>query len=162
MNKILLFVGSFLASLVCGFAQTATLTATAATLSAQGGNIGLVATLAYPADAIANPPAAIGFKINLPPGWSLDSTGGPNVPDIVPLPGTTGTLDYAYSSFSTNQINFAATITYPAGLTVNQAITASAIFRSPLIEIAIAELLFTPPPTPPTFTSASSATFVAG
>jgi hypothetical protein len=162
MKTLFLLWGSFLVTLACGLAQTATLTATANTLSAQGGTIELTASIVYPADTTTNPTTALGFKINLPPGWSLSSTAGANVPTIGPAPGTTGALDYAYSDFPANQATFTATVAYPADLFSDQTITAIAIYRTPLAQVAVTPLVFTPAPLAPTFASTGGTTFVVG
>ena len=106
------------------------------------------------AEATVPTPTALGFLFNLPAGWALVSTGGANVPQTVPVVGTTASLEYAYSSFPANSASFTVTVSYPAGLPlVNQTITASAIYRSPLSNLTVAPLVFTPVPVAPAITT---------
>jgi hypothetical protein len=105
------------------------------------------------ADAAFLTPTALGFLFNIPAGWALVSTGGANVPQTAPLVGTTATLEYAYTSFPANVASFTVTVSYPAGLVGNQTITPEAIYRSPLANLAVAPLVFTPAPVAPAITT---------
>ena len=114
------------------------------------------------ADATVPTPGAMGFVFGLPAGWALISTGGANVPGTAPPIGATTTLEYAYLAFPANSATFTVTVSYPSGLLVNQTITPSAIYRSPLAQLTVAPLVFTPPAAAPAISSATSATGVVG
>src|ERR1700741_218043 len=75
------------------FAQNATLKADASTLMAEGGSITFTATASYEGQ-----PSALGWSVELPGDWSLASVAGSNVPEIAPGKGSTGTLEFAYTS----------------------------------------------------------------
>lgn len=122
-----------------------------------GGGLGATA------DASVLTPTALGFLFNLPAGWALVSTGGANVPQTAQPVGTTAILEYAYSSFPANVASFTVTVSYPAGLVGNQTITPSAIYRSPLTDLTVAPLVFTPAPVGPAITTQPvNATVAAG
>jgi hypothetical protein len=91
-------------------AQTASLTARTNELSPNGGEITLQAALGY-----NERPAALGWSIPLPAGWSMVRVGGGEGPQVVPEPGTTGTLEFAYTSVPDYMASFAVTVRYPAG-----------------------------------------------
>jgi hypothetical protein len=134
-----------------GYADFPTLTFTG------GGGLGATA------DASVLTPTALGFLFNLPAGWALVSTGGANVPQTAQPVGTTAILEYAYSSFPANVASFTVTVSYPAGLVGNQTITPSAIYRSPLTDLTVAPLVFTPAPVGPAITTQPvNATVAAG
>lgn len=117
-------------------APSATLTTNASTYAAAGGTVTLTATIAY-----GNEPTSLGFQIDLPSGWSYE--GGVGEPAIKPEPGTTGALEWAYSSgFGTGSSNFSFTLRYPAGLSGDQAIAGAAIYRTPLASLALAPVVF--------------------
>lgn len=97
-------------------AQSANLTADNAQLSGSGGQVTLTASASYDGT-----PGAIGWAIKLPPDWSLASVAGPNVPAIAPAAGSTGTLEFAYSSVPAGQSAFSVVVNYPAGATATQA-----------------------------------------
>jgi hypothetical protein len=92
------------------FAQTATLKSDATALSAGGGSVQLSASVAYDGQ-----PGAVGWSIALPADWSLVSVGGANVPEIAPDAGTTGTLEFAYTSAPAGRAEFTVVVKYPAG-----------------------------------------------
>ena len=121
-----------------------------------GGGTGAIA------DATVPTPGAMGFVFGLPAGWALISTGGANVPGTAPPVGATTTLEYAYLAFPANSATFTVTVSHPSGLLVNQTITPSAIYRSPLAQLTVAPLVFTPPAAAPAISSATSATGVVG
>lgn len=93
-----------------GFAQTATLTTDNATLAPAGGDVVLTATASYP-----ETPGALGWAIELPADWSLVSVTGVNVPAITPAPGSTGTLEFAYTEVPAHRAEFSVVVRYPAG-----------------------------------------------
>jgi hypothetical protein len=111
----------------------------AAVYTPAGGNLTLVATIAYPTLV----PTALGYTINLPADWALVSTGGPNTPGNAPAAGTTGALEFAYTAIPANQASFTVVVSYPAGLSGNQTLTASAIYRTPLATIAVPSVVLT-------------------
>jgi hypothetical protein len=94
-----------------GLAQTASLTTRTNDLSPNGGEITLLAALGY-----NERPAALGWSIALPAGWSMVRLGGGDGPQVAPEPGTTGTLEFAYTSVPDFMASFAVTVRYPAGL----------------------------------------------
>lgn len=51
----------------------------------------------------------------MPTSWSLVKVDGDSVPQVVPEPGTTGTLEFAYSTVPNYMANFKVTVRYPAG-----------------------------------------------
>ena len=120
-----------------------------------GGGTGAIA------DATVPTPGAMGFVFGLPAGWALISTGGANVPGTAPPVGATTTLEYAYLAFPANSATFTVTVSYPSGLLVNQTITPSAIYRSPLAQLTLAPLVFTPPAVAPAITTQPSSVSVA-
>jgi hypothetical protein len=93
-----------------GLAQTANLTTRTNDLSPNGGELTLLAALGY-----NERPAALGWSIPLPAGWSMVRVGGGEGPQVVPEPGTTGTLEFAYTSVPDYMASFAVTVRYPAG-----------------------------------------------
>ena len=120
-----------------------------------GGGTGAIA------DATVPTPGAMGFVFGLPAGWALISTGGANVPGTAPPVGATTTLEYAYLAFPANSATFTVTVSHPSGLLVNQTITPSAIYRSPLAQLTVAPLVFTPPAVAPVITTQPASVTVA-
>jgi hypothetical protein len=112
-----------------------------------GGGAGATAAATVPT------PTALGFLFNLPAGWALVGTGGANVPQAAPVIGTTVSLEYAYTSFPAQAVTFAVTVSYPAGQVGNQTMSSFAIYRSPLANLAVAPLVFTPAPVAPAITT---------
>jgi hypothetical protein len=109
---------------------TATLTANTGTYAATGGQVVFSATINY--STLAEP-SALGFSLTIPMGWAVVGTGGANVPQVEPRAGSTGALEYAFTSPPAQSASFSITATYPAGLVVDQTIFASAVYprRSP-------------------------------
>lgn len=98
---------SFFASMA--FAQTATFTSDTNALAAGGGTVTLTATTNYD-----DPPGALGWSIELPADWALVSTSGPNVPAISPEPGSSGTLEFAFTTLPAQRAEFTVQVRYPA------------------------------------------------
>jgi hypothetical protein len=122
-----------------------------------GGGAGATAAATVPT------PTALGFLFNLPAGWALVGTGGANVPQAAPVIGTTVSLEYAYTSFPAQAVTFAVTVSYPAGQVGNQTMSSFAIYRSPLTNLAVAALVFTPAPVAPTIaTNPANVSVAAG
>lgn len=100
--------------LVCSaapvLAQTATLTANTTDLAAVGGQVMLTASVSYDGE-----PGAVGWSIQLPADWTLESVSGPNLPAVAPDAGTSGTLEFAYVSVPPYRAEFSIIVRYPAG-----------------------------------------------
>ena len=90
-----------------------------------GGTVSLRARVTYTGQT----PAAIGVTVNVPAGWSLASTGGPNVPQVAPVAGTTNVLEWSYSSLPANEAVFTFVVNSPAGQSGSKSLTGFAIYR---------------------------------
>lgn len=101
-------------------AQTATLTAKPAVLDPAGGQVTFTFATTFTGTA------GFGLTVNLPSAWAY--TSGTGEPTIKPIPGLTGSLDWATLNPVTNGTNFTFTVTYPAGLST-VAVSSSAIVR---------------------------------
>jgi hypothetical protein len=101
---------------------TAALVPSSSHLLPGGGTVTFTANVAgYP-----GPTTAIGWTVNLPAGWSYVSGNGE--PDVKPVAGTVGTLEWAYVSIPTDA-SFSFTVAYPAGITSKQTVTSAVIVR---------------------------------
>ncbi len=120
---------------------TATLTANTGTYAATGGQVVFTATINYA--TAAEPASALGFSLTIPTGWALVSVGGPNVPQVGPRGGSTGALEYAFTSPPAGSASFTITASYPAGLVGDQTIFASAVYRAPVTTISLPPLTIT-------------------
>jgi len=101
---------------------TAALVPSSSHLLPGGGTVTFTANVAgYP-----GPTTAIGWTVNLPAGWSYVS--GTGEPDVKPVAGTVGTLEWAYVSIPTDA-SFSFTVAYPAGITNTQTVTSAVIVR---------------------------------
>jgi hypothetical protein len=109
MKCVRFFPIAVLCAAVSAFAQNATLSADNPTLAASGGTVTLTAVASYEGE-----PGALGWQIELPADWSLVSVSGPDVPAITPEAGTTGTLEFAFTSVPANRSEFAVVVRYPA------------------------------------------------
>jgi hypothetical protein len=108
--KILRFSAvAVLCAAVSAFAQNAMLTADNSSLAPSGGTVVLTATASYDGE-----PGALGWAIVLPADWTLVSVSGPHVPAIAPEAGTTGTLEFAYTSVPAGRAEFTVLVRYPA------------------------------------------------
>ena len=119
-------------------AQTATVAASASTYPASAGQLTLVVTMDY---ASVSAPVALGFSIDLPPGWALVGSSGANVPSVRPQPGDSGTLEFAYTSIPVARAVFSVVLSHPAGLSGNQVIKASGLYRTPLRTLSVPDLV---------------------
>ncbi len=99
------------------FAQTASLKADVAALIPSGGSVTLTAAATYDGQ-----PAALGWAIALPSDWTLVSVSGVNIPEISPDVGSTGTLEFAYTSAPAGRAEFNVVVRYPAGATTAKAV----------------------------------------
>lgn len=98
-------------------AQTATLKADASALVLSGGSITFTAAANYDGQ-----PSAVGWAIALPSDWTFVSVSGANVPEISPDAGSTGTLEFAYTSAPARRAEFNLVVRYPAGATTAKAV----------------------------------------
>jgi hypothetical protein len=90
-------------------AQDAALSANTDTLSPRGGTITLTAETRY-----ETTPAALGWSLELPIGWTLVAVRGPNVPQVAADAGSVGTLDFAYTAAPARAAIFSVVVRYPA------------------------------------------------
>lgn len=101
-------------------ASSATCTPTAFTTS-DGALVVFVAHVDYPAT-----PAAVGWTLTLPAGWSYAA--GEGEPEIKPLPGQTGELEWAWIAVPAHALSFTFTLRPPARATATPVFHASALF----------------------------------
>ena len=94
------------------------------TSAAAGSEISLTASATY-----SGTPAAMGWAVTLPEGWTYVSTAGPDVPAISPQPGATGTIEWAYTDAPAGVAHFRFTVKV-AGKAGDSAIKAKLILRS--------------------------------
>ena len=142
MNYLRFAFVALFCSAAAAFAQTATLSADSNRLAASGGQIVLTATVSYEGE-----PGALGWAIELPANWSLVSVVGPDAPSVAPSAGTTGTLEFAYTSVPANRAAFSVVVSYPAG--------AAAANATPTVLVRSAGKLATLKPTAVTFQAGS-------
>ena len=114
-----------LGSAVSAEAQPFTVTPSATQCSAAGGVLTLRVVFAYPGKL----PSAIGLQLVLPPGWVHVSTLGPDLPQIAPVTGDTGSLGWAYVAIPENSAEFCVELRYPAGVNAEQVLRAMSIWR---------------------------------
>jgi hypothetical protein len=112
-----LVVTFVLGAATAAFAQTASLKADSTALAAGGGSVALKASVSYDGQ-----PAALGWEIALPTDWTLVSVSGANVPEIAPVAGATGTLEFAYTSAPAGKAEFTVVVRYPVGSTTAKAV----------------------------------------
>ncbi len=122
-------------------AVSVTLTTPTSVYLSTGGTVTLSVNILYSVQ-----PTAVGGSISIPAGWTLASTGGPDVPNSVPEPGTTSQLDYAYFSFPAGGAQFDVVLNYPTGLEGTQLITSTFQYRSPIQNMTPAAILLAPQP----------------
>lgn len=89
--------------------QTATVDANTSELARNGGTVQLSVVATY-----EGMPAALGWSLELPTGWTLESVSGPNVPPLSPEPGTAGSLEFAYTTVPPRACSFSVGVRYPA------------------------------------------------
>lgn len=139
-------------------AQTATMTSSASTYPATSGQVTLRVAISY---GSVSAPTAIGFTIDLPAGWALVSTSGTNVPEIRSKVGDMGSLEFAYASIPASSAAFTVVISHPAGMSGNQTIRGSGLYRSPLRNLAVPDVVLVSEASPPVITRQPSGTSVA-
>ena len=125
------------------------MTAASTTYPATAGQVTLSVSINY---ASAAAPTAIGFTVDLPTGWSLVSMGGSNVPEIRPRSGDVGTLEFAYTSFPAGSAAFSLVVSHPAGLSGNQTIRGSGLYRTPLRNLSVPDIVLVSDASPPVIT----------
>lgn len=81
-----------------------------ASLQSGGGVLSLDLAIDY-----KGTPAAMGLALALPDGWSLVSVSGANVPQIVSPPGTTESVECAWTSSPADGAVLQLKVAYPAG-----------------------------------------------
>ena len=139
-------------------AQTATMTSSASTYPATSGQVTLRVAISY---GSVSAPTAIGFTIDLPAGWALVSTSGTNVPEIRSKVGDMGSLEFAYASIPASSAAFTVVISHPAGMSGNQTIRGSGLYRSPLRNLSVPDVVLVSEASPPVITRQPSGTSVA-
>lgn len=88
-----------------------------------GGIVTISNTFSYSGDA-----NALGWRIDLPTGWSYAGGGGV-VGDVKPAVGATGTLEWAWTSPPTSPVTFTYTLNVPAGEIVSRNLSATALMQ---------------------------------
>lgn len=140
-------------------ANTVTVTPSATSYSAAGGNLTIAVTLSYTGSL-----AGLDFELKTPVGWKFTSVSGTNVPQIAPTPDDLGAagLAFAYSSIPTASASFSFVVSYPANLTGDQVLSfIKASFTaddaaSTVSVVNVANITISPAPTPPTISSSPS------
>ena len=92
-----------------------------------GGTVTITNTLTYAGTA-----NSLGWDVTLPAGWSYASDAG-SVGDVRPASGTTGILEWAWTTIPASPVSFTYTVYVPAGETAIRTLVASAIVRTPTI-----------------------------
>jgi hypothetical protein len=108
-----------------GATETASFESPAESYSSEGGSASFDVSFDYTGSTLST----LGLSIVLPDGWSFASASGPNSPPIVPDPGTTANAEFAYFSVPANAINFTVTLDYAAGLTGDQSIGGTVLYK---------------------------------
>lgn len=126
------------------WAQTATITPAATTYAATGGSLSFAVSITFsePAASVGS----VGVGLRAPTGWSFSAMEGLSRPQVAPIEGNTGTMDFAYTSAPASPINFSFTLNYAAGLSGPQVFTnGQAIVRVSGVarEIAIPNITLT-------------------
>lgn len=122
LHSLLVSVATLAGSVA--FAQNAALVSDTTILAQSGGTLVLRATADY-----AGVPGALGWSIALPANWSLVVVNGPQLPAVVPEAGSTGTLEFAYTTVPQSRAEFSVVVRYPANAPSAQA-TSTALLRS--------------------------------
>jgi hypothetical protein len=129
--KHLSIVKLFALSIMVAFAslskatETASFESSAAVYSASGGSVSFDVSFDYIGQSLST----MGLLVDLPAGWSYASASGANIPPVVPEAGTTTSAEFAYFSIPANSIGFTITLDYAAGLTGDQAIGGTVIYK---------------------------------
>jgi uncharacterized delta-60 repeat protein len=88
-----------------------------------GGTLTVLNTLTYSGDA-----SVLAWSVSLPAGWSFVSDGGA-VGDIKPAVGTTGALDWAWTSPPAGSVTFSYTVAVPSSAVGRKSLAAVALVR---------------------------------
>ncbi len=72
--------------------------------------------------------AGIGWQVTVPPGWSYTGGGGMEG-DVKPMPGTTDSLEWAWTSPPPSPVNFTYTLSVPASESGSTSLAATAIVQ---------------------------------
>ncbi|MEY4686135.1 MAG: hypothetical protein RIR76_158, partial [Verrucomicrobiota bacterium] len=139
-------------------AQTATMTSSASIYPATAGQVTLSVSINYASVAA---PTALGFTIELPSGWALVSTSGTNVPEIRSRAGDVGSLEFAYASAPTGSASFTVVVSHPASMSGQQTIRGSGLYRSPLRNLTVPDVVLVSEASPPIITRQPASTSVA-
>jgi uncharacterized repeat protein (TIGR02543 family) len=91
---------------------------------ANGGTVVLELGTSFPGSV----PVQLGWSIVLPPGFSY--AGGSNEPDVKPLIGNTGTVEWAYFNIPASGSTFRVTLAYGPGIVGRQSIYATLLYRT--------------------------------
>jgi len=143
-----LVLGGSALSALAAAPGTLTVTPSATTYSAAGGDLTLTVHLTY-----ATPISALDFSITTPPGWKYVSATGPNVPQTPPQADDFGHrgLAFVYTAMPGSPASFSFTVSYPAGMSGSQALnhlvanfTDEATSRA--TPVAAADITLTPAP----------------
>jgi len=73
---------------------------------------------------------AMGLLVALPAGWSFVAAEGAGAPQIVPAPGTTGTLEFAWFTIPASPVQFTYSVAVPAGASGAQNISGTVLYRT--------------------------------
>ncbi len=140
-----------LAATTAAVAQTATLTANQTSYDTAGGTVTLSSTLSYTAT-----PTAYAFSAQLPAGWKFvsQSLGGGLSAAASPA-ADDNLLEWAFSGFPASQLSWSFVVSYPAGLSGDQAISVvAAQYRTPTTNLAVPTVTLTRAvPTAPSISS---------
>lgn len=131
MKRLLATIVIATATAVSALAQSVTVSPSATTYSSSGGQITFNVTMTYPTGAIPS------FSAKPPGGaWAYVSSSGTNVPSVPPQEGDTtdptdptSVLGFTYSAPPSGSASFSFVVSYPSGLTGNQAVTFAANYR---------------------------------
>jgi hypothetical protein len=137
----LIFAWVFLSAIPRATAQTVTAATNSTILLPEGGQVTLTLSASY--EGLS--PTALAWEIALPTGWSFVAAAGVNVPNAaLPDVGTTGVLEFAYSSPPATAASFTVTVRYPAGAREPGQVVATFLYRSPLQTIQLTPVRFVP------------------
>ncbi|MFM8337383.1 MAG: immunoglobulin domain-containing protein, partial [Opitutaceae bacterium] len=89
------------------------------------------------------------------------STSGTNVPEIRSKVGDMGSLEFAYASIPASSAAFTVVVSHPAGMSGNQTIRGSGLYRSPLRNLSVPDVVLVSEASPPVITRQPSGTSVA-
>ena len=145
---IALILGGSALSAVAVTPYTFTVTPSATSYSAAGGNLTLTVNLTY-----TTPISALDFSVTTPAGWKYVSATGTSVPQNPPQAGDLGQggLAFIYTNMPASPASFSFVVSYPAGMTGNKSLTLIAgnftdEATSKVIAVKSADITLTPLP----------------